>query len=327
MKRFAPRGDDGARMTRLRPSIAVTGPRIPAELIRAHGFEPVTVTPLTALRQRPQTAGVCAVAHGWVEALTTAGPRLAAAVLTTRCDQLRRAAETARERIRLPVFVMNIPVTHGTEAACHLYREEAVRLDGFLSRLAGEARAEPAPARGDTGGVPADQGLYAPAAQAAERALQGGHRVGLLGCCLTEADYAVVQMLGQLGLQLVANATESPLAVGTPPRRRPRTARGAVPTAAASGPFVARPAIAQRPNAPFFAWLRQFGLTHRIEGWVLLRQPWCDLYHAEVPRLKSETELPWLDLETGAQPAFEALRTRAEAFAERLGTLRGGADA
>lgn len=325
-------------MTRLRPAIAVTGPRIPAELIRAHGFEPVTVTPLTSLLRHPQTAGVCAVAHGWVEALPAAGPRLAAAVLTTRCDQLRRAAEAARERIRLPVFVMNIPATHGTEAACRLYREEAVRLDGFLSRLAGEARAEPAPERGDTGGAPAGHGLYAPAAQAAERALQGGHRVGLLGCCLTETDYAVVQMLGQLGLQLVANATESLLGdaesglTASPDRSATAREDARPPVRLVEGerprePPPLRPDIAQRPNAPFFAWLRQFGLTHRLEGWVLLRQPWCDLYHAEVPRLKRETELPWLDLETGAQPALEALRTRAEAFAERLGTLRGGADA
>jgi hypothetical protein len=115
-------------------------------------------------------------------------------------------------------------------------------------------------------------------------------------------------MLQQVGLHVVLNATESPLWETHAP--------------ADGCKLEVRPLIVQRPNTPFFEWLRRNSQTFRLQGWVLLRQTWCDLFHAEVVRLKSETSLPWLDLETGAYPALEALHTRAEAFAERLHACR-----
>lgn len=264
--------------------IAVTGPGIPVDALRGRGFEPVALTP-AASASRPLTAGVCAVARGWCEAVAAAEPRLAAAVLSTRCDQLRRAAEALREQVRLPVFVLNVPATHGTAAARRLLEDEARRLDGFLGRLPGAAGA-PLPSHCEAAA------REAPAGEPAK------FRVGLLGCCLTEADEAALALARAAGLGVAADATERP--------------------------GDARPTIAQRPNAPFFSWLRGLGRERRLDGWLLLRQPWCDLYYAELPRLKSETGLPWLDLETGAQPAHEALRTRVEAFAERLAAEPGG---
>lgn len=334
------------RMKEPSQSIAVTGPLIPDDRIRARGFVPVSLTPSVSARH-PPTAGVCAVAHGWAEALVAGEARFAAAVLTTRCDQLRRAAEALRGRTRLPVFVMNIPATCGTEAARRQYHDELERLEGFLSRLEGGAAAvEPGLARGDAGGLSVSPGRGAQAAAGGESAAQGRHRVGLLGCCLTEADVDMVEMLRQLGLQIAFNATESPLDEVEKRLTAPlRTVGGSVnedapapvmavdcvcsvPVRAISlDSFDLCPAIAQRPNARFFEWLRQVGQSAQLEGWVLLRQPWCDLFHAELPRLKSETALPWLDLETGACPAVESLRTRAEAFAEALESRRAAARA
>ena len=266
--------------------IAVSGAQVPHGLIRAHGFIPVALTPAAAARRSP-TAGVCAVAHGWAEALLSEESRFAAAVLTTRCDQMRRTADALRGRTRLPVFLLNTPVTHGTEAALRLEREELDRLGGFLKRLECGPAAIPDKESWPRAGVSSD----APA--------EGLHRVGLLGCCLTETDHIALQLLRQVGLEVAVSATEC-----SPGRRPP---------------------IAQRPNAPFYDWLRQQGRASRLEGWVLIRQTWCDLYHAEVPRLKSETALPWLDLEIGACPAFEAVRTRAEAFVETLRASRAAA--
>jgi hypothetical protein len=310
--------------------IATTGPQVPHDRIRAHGYAPLTLPPLATALGSP-TAGVCAAAHGWAEALLSDESRFAAAVLSTRCDQIRRTFETLRARTRLPLFLLNVPATHGTETARRLYAEELNRLDRFLSRLGEGPQGESLTGLGGTGSAsatstfgrcsafggfpqtaagacrsaslaangeasPLDRALrHAPdAAETVERAF----RVGLLACCLTEADDAVLRMLPQVGLQIAVHATE-----------------GTVDT----------PTIAQRPNAPFFEWLRKTSRAAGLEGWVHVRQPWCDLYHAEVPRMKSATALPWLDLETGARPAFASLCMRAEAFAETLQACRAAA--
>ncbi len=283
--------------------IATTGPQVPHDRIRAHGFAPVTLPPLASAQGSP-SAGVCAAAHGWAEALLSDESRFAAAVLTTRCDQLRRTFETLRARTRLPLFLLNVPATHGTETALRLYDDELKRLDRFLSRL-GEPRCETHSGRAvspqtaaDAFGAASLPGKAQRFASSATETADSVFRVGLLACCLTEADDAVLQMLRQVGLQIAVHATE-----------------GTVDT----------PTIAQRPNAPFFEWLRQTSRAAGLQGWVHVRQPWCDLYHAEVPRMKSATALPWLDLETGARPAFATLRTRAEAFAESLQACRAAA--
>ena len=268
-------------MTGTRPVVAVAGPMVPAEVIRAHGFEPVALMPLAAAGVSV-SAGVCAAARGWCAAVAEAETRLAAAVLTTRCDQFRREAEALRGRVRLPVFVMNVPATHGTVVAQRLYREETQRLDDFLGK------------------VPHDVAAVSETAWrvATVNAKPGRHRVGLLGCCLGEADTGVLAILGNAGLEIILDALEPP--------------------------FETRPLIRQRPNAPFFDWLRTVGTAHSLDGWVLLRQTWCDVFRAEEPRLKQATELPWLVVETGARPALETIRTRAEAFAEQLDARRGG---
>lgn len=295
--------------------IATTGPQVPHDRIRAHGYTPVTLPPLASAQGSP-SAGVCAAAHGWAEALLSDESRFAAAVLTTRCDQLRQTFETLRARTSLPLFLLNVPATHGTETARRLYEDELKRLDRFLSRL-GELRCETHSSRAFSPQSAADAcrstaltaggeaslsdralRLMPDAAEAAASPIIRVFRVGLLACCLTEADDAVLRMLPQVGLQIAVHAAE-----------------GTVDT----------PTIAQRPNAPFFAWLRQTSRAAGLEGWIHVRQPWCDLYHAEVPRMKSATALPWLDLETGARPAFATLRTRAEAFAETLHACRAAA--
>jgi len=282
--------------------IATTGPQVPHDRIRAHGYAPVTLPPLASALGSP-AAGVCAVAHGWAGALLSDESRFAAAVLTTRCDQLRRTFETLRARTRLPLFLLNVPATHGAETARRLYEEELKRLDRFLDRLGDGPQGEPVTGLGGTGSASETStfGVLRLAPDAAvARPFCGGFRVGMLACCLTEADDAVLQMLPLVGLQIAVHATEG--SVGTP-------------------------TIGQRPNAPFFAWLRQTSRAAGLEGWIHVRQPWCDLYHAEVPRMISETALPWLDLETGASPAFASLRMRAEAFAETLQACRAAARA
>jgi len=65
----------------------------------------------------------------------------AALVLTTACDQMRRAADAVTAAGASHVFLFNLPATWQTPAARRLYRDEVDRLGKFLERLGGHAPA------------------------------------------------------------------------------------------------------------------------------------------------------------------------------------------
>lgn len=133
----------------------------------------------------------------------------------------------------------------------------------------------------------------APASQTPVPDAPGAIRIGLVSCTRTTADARVVAMLGELGMAVVYEA-------------------------ACCAPAPGMPAIWHRPNAPYFAALADAARHHRLRAWVAIQQPWCDLQHAEAPRLKRDLGAPCLVLDTGPSPAMSALRTRAEAFREML---------
>jgi benzoyl-CoA reductase/2-hydroxyglutaryl-CoA dehydratase subunit BcrC/BadD/HgdB len=60
------------------------------------------------------------------------------------------------------------------------------------------------------------------------------------------------------------------------------------------------PDARQRPNSPFYRWLRERLDERGARGIVLYRHPWCDLWHAELARLRDWSRLPVLDLEASS---------------------------
>jgi benzoyl-CoA reductase/2-hydroxyglutaryl-CoA dehydratase subunit BcrC/BadD/HgdB len=87
--------------------------------------------------------GVCPYARAFMGEVLSAHAA-GAAVFTTTCDQMRRAAEWVGRGGGPPVFLMNVPATWQTPAAARLYRDELRRLGRFLVHLGGAA---PSPAR------------------------------------------------------------------------------------------------------------------------------------------------------------------------------------
>jgi benzoyl-CoA reductase/2-hydroxyglutaryl-CoA dehydratase subunit BcrC/BadD/HgdB len=67
------------------------------------------------------------------------GLEVAALVMATTCDQMRRAGGMIDGSTRLPVFLLNVPATWQTSAAQQYYGEEVQRLGRFLVRIGGEA--------------------------------------------------------------------------------------------------------------------------------------------------------------------------------------------
>jgi hypothetical protein len=155
--------------------VVYSSPFVPAEWIAAHGHRPCRLLPRSLRDGRPLVvpAGVCPYANAFVrEALDFDGA--SAVVVTTACDQMRRAADVLERpspgdagsfsvpkrqktvaqgsssglglptaapvrSAAIPVFLMNVPSTWRTQSARDLYRSELERLGRFLKRVGGHA--------------------------------------------------------------------------------------------------------------------------------------------------------------------------------------------
>ena len=117
-------------------SVVYSSPFVPAEWIAAHGVRPMRLRPdpAAALPSTGPLMGVCPYARAFTG---EAGASAGAAIFTTTCDQMRRAAEWLSLEGTPPVFLMNVPATWQTPAAARLYRDELQRLGRFLVALGG----------------------------------------------------------------------------------------------------------------------------------------------------------------------------------------------
>jgi len=120
-------------------TVAYTCPFVPAEWIKAHGLGASRIVPRRLGHDglMEATEGLCPFARALLNDLARR-PDGVAAVFTTACDQMRRAAEVFAVRCpNRPSFVMNVPATWQTPAAMAMYVDELSRLGGFLVGLGG----------------------------------------------------------------------------------------------------------------------------------------------------------------------------------------------
>ena len=121
-------------------TVAYTCPFVPAEWIKAHGLAASRIVPrrLGHGGLIEATEGLCPFARALMNDLARR-PDGVAAVFTTACDQMRRAAEVFADRCpNRPSFVMNVPATWQTPAVMAMYVDELRRLGGFLVGLGGQ---------------------------------------------------------------------------------------------------------------------------------------------------------------------------------------------
>jgi len=79
------------------------------------------------------------------------------------------------------------------------------------------------------------------------------------------------------------------------------------------------PDVFRRPNSALFAWLRQRLAERGARGIILWHYAWCDLWQAEVSRLKEELGLPLLHLDAGDTAELNPqMIKRVQAFLEVL---------
>lgn len=324
-------------------AIAYASPFVPVEWIAAHGLRPLWLRPPAASGGAEFAAarGVCPYAGAVVDAAET-GIDASALVLTTICDQMRFASALIESSGRCPVFLLNVPSTWQTGEARSLYLAELCRLGRFFEKHGGKppngaelARVMLAYDRARSALLSAQSTLSA--RQFAETAAKyrgpletasppkpdapsaDGIPLAVLGGPLLEADYEFFDVLQRAGGRVVLDATEG--GERTMPRGfDPRKIEADPLRALADAYFNAIPDAFRRPNAALYEWLGRELAARHVRGIVFRRYVWCDLWHAELQRLKRWTALPVLDLDAGADDvaAPNRMQGRFEAFLEML---------
>jgi benzoyl-CoA reductase/2-hydroxyglutaryl-CoA dehydratase subunit BcrC/BadD/HgdB len=243
---------------------------------------------------------------------------------------------------------MNVPSTWQVDAAGQLYRDELERLGRCLVQWGGTAPSEPELARvmirydrgrralRDARGQLSGRELAQALLQIREdgRAVEanfGCRPVGrtprprgaavplaLVGGPLLPQDYTIFDWIERAGGRVVLDATET--GERTLPDSFDRKRLGQDPLGElARAYFDSIPDVFRRPNFGFYRWIEQETAARQVRGIVLRRYVWCDLWHAEVARMKQCRSVPVLELDVADDAASQSRSEgRIEAFLEML---------
>ena len=298
--------------------VLYTSPYVPAEWIEAHGLEPCRVVPSSRDCVTPVLSGqgVCPFVRAFCSHVLSA-QGACGIVMTTTCDQMRHAFDMVARKAKVPALLLNIPRTWQTVAARRMYGAELDRLSGFLIYLGGtrptdEHLAQVMRTHDEARGRGGPQAEAHPSAHPAIP-------VALVGGPMRTEDLALFGLIRDHGGFVALDATEAGEAGR--PRLFDRRRLGDEPFAElADAYFDGIADVSRRPNHGFYEWLGRLLKQRSTRGVVLHRYPWCDLWHAELERIRQCTGLPVLDLDAGGDdtPDYGRHRTRICAFMEML---------
>lgn len=331
-------------------TVAYSCPFVPPEWIAAHGLRPTLLVPesLGVDAAAGPTAGVCSFARAAAHAAMMQDG-IDAYVATSICDQRRRATELAARRSDKPVFMMHVPAACRTTGSRDLYLAELRRLGQFLVHLGGRApardelvwqmstysRARATLAHMAEGRSAREVALSfwklgedGPTAEQSPpwvlqhdrpQASPAGVPILLLGGPLMRDGLALLDVLEQSGARVAVNATENgPASIAAPfrPMRSKRSPLGEL--ARAYYDHIAHPF--SRPNVRLYEWLAGALASSRARGILFVRYVWCDLWHAELARLKQWSPVPVVDVDlaAGEDAAGARLKGRVQALMEML---------
>jgi len=322
--------------------ILYRSPFVPPEWIAAHGLQPSRVLPRNLAGfggPVPELQGACPFMCGLMREMCSHSDA-GGIVLTTVCDQVRRAADLVRQRVDTPVFLMTVPSTWQDPAAQDLYLSELKRLGRFLVENGGTAprdiklaecmleydrrRAEWQETFGKRGTKAYSETMAAfhasgavlnagPALRAA------GIRVALLGGPMHLDAFELFDTIEKYGGTVVLDATE------TGERTLPGLFYGADDALQdqpienlAHAYFGTIPDAFRKPNMRLYGWMRDAVDERGIQGVILVRHLWCDTWHAEVARCRDELPVPVLDFDLAERDTAARRSMRIQAFLEAL---------
>ena len=140
----------------------------------------------------------------------------------------------------------------------------------------------------------------------------------LLGSPLRKDDLHLIDLVDRSGGWVAIDATE--FGEREWPRRFDRRRMGEDAfDELADAYFGHIPAIFRRPNRRFFEWLAAAPKRTPVRGVLFVAHAWCDLWRAELSRIRSACGLPVLSINLAGDGAVDgAWTTRIQAFLEML---------
>jgi len=294
--------------------VLYSSPFVPHEWISAHSLLPVRAIPSGEVTIGPlaNRAGVCAFAGSFAseaeESKSATG-----LILATSCDHMRRAADVLHECTSVPVFLFNIPTTWQSTAAHSLYHAELERMGRFLESVGGSS-----PTReGLAEHLLREDEKDRRAAPAGKPDSPGAIPVALLGGPLALADHSLFECIERAGGRIVLDGTEDGERAQRGRFDRHRTREDPL-GALTDAYFGTIPDAFRRPNSLLYEWLGRRIPECGARGVILLRYAWCDLWHAETPRLKEWLKVPLIEIDVTGQSADGRNEVRIQAFMEGL---------
>jgi benzoyl-CoA reductase/2-hydroxyglutaryl-CoA dehydratase subunit BcrC/BadD/HgdB len=290
-----------------------------------------------------RTEGVCPFVRSFISEVMR-NKVAGGVVVTTVCDQMRRAFDVLVRNCDLPAFLMNVPNTWQNLASQKLYIDELKRLSRFLTSLGGKPPSNNALTKTmlefDAARISILSARECLSARQYAEAIavfgRGGpdqminHAKGsepktdeiplaVVGGPLMRKDFELLEMIEQSGGRVVLDATETGERGMCSPFDRRRLHEDPL-MELANAYFSGILDVSRRPNSELYQWLRQELATRQVRGIIFRRYLWCDMWHAELRRLKDFTDLPVLDIDTAGDNESDEYRTenRIRAFLEML---------
>ncbi|MBN2181053.1 MAG: 2-hydroxyacyl-CoA dehydratase [Sedimentisphaerales bacterium] len=325
--------------------VLYTCPYVPAEWVAAHGLQPCRIIPVSAAAGSAvdRLEGLCPYVRGFINEIA-AEKETCGIVATTVCDQMRRGFDLIVRRCESPAFLMNVPSTWQTVAAQKLYIGELKRLGGFLVRLGGRLPTDEQLAEVMLKYDAARRNIFSAkeklsAGEFAEAIASFSHNgpgeriddsadsepvgcgvpLAIIGGPMMINDFDILRMAEQFGGRIVLNATETgERGFCSPFDRRSLRENPLMELAAAY--FGGIPDASRRPNSELYRWLERELATRGVRGIIFHRNVFCDIWHAELSRLKDFSGLPVLDIDsTGESESYRQRNSnRIRAFLEML---------
>lgn len=297
-------------------NVVYSSPLVPLEWIAAHGLTPNRLSPRSSGNTSviQAAAGVCPYLRAFVnEACARDATR--GIILASTCDQMRRAKEHIEACSAIPVFLMNIPSTWRTPVARAMYLSELKRLGSFLVQLGGR----PASRKKLCAEMKASDKRRTAARSSRDKMSRkaAGIPLALVGGPLTATDLKLLEVIERAEGRIVLDATENGARTWPAPFNRQRMQADPIGELARAY-FESIPDVFQRPNSRLSAWLGKEIRRSGARCVILLRQVWCDKWHAEVARLREALAVPLLDLDLDGEDMQTRHRLRIQAFLEEL---------
>jgi len=327
---------------RLMKTIIYTCPYVPAGWIAAHGLHPsrLLLDGADSAVGLARIEGLCPYVRSFISEVMSNG-QAGGVVVTTVCDQMRRGFDILTMRCEMPAFLMNVPSTWQSPASQKLYIDELERMGRFLVRLGGTSPTHDVLAARMGEYHSARKSImelrpylsarrYAEAIAAFGRDGPGelpvdskppvdGVPLAIVGGPMMKKDFDIFDIVEESGGRIVLDATETGergicalfdcRSLGENPLAELTIAYfGGIQDAS------------RRPNSGLFEWLKCEIAGRGVHGIIFHRHLWCDMWHAEVRRVKDCFGLPVLDIDSAGDNRTDRPRmvTRIRAFMEML---------